>query len=214
MRLGTVRRIGRRTGVVIAVCGLLFTAACSGGGSDEPSSPSTEPDASSVSTSAAASTAASPTAPSSLTSVPPVAEAGGICQKVTYAEVTTALGLTFQAAAASGKNGGVQTCVLLPIGAALPDLTFVATPLDDEVTEDDYAADFVPEGSDDQDGLGRAAYRDVIVATAKAGPTAQIGWLGKRAAYTLSLTTTKGTAVAGAAAFLVKLVTLAPKLTS
>jgi hypothetical protein len=145
-------------------------------------------------------------------SLPPAAEAGGLCSSITFSEVRETLGLTFQVAAANGKSGSVRTCVLMPLDESLPDLTFVATPLDGDVTEDDYQKDFVPDDADDQDGLGRAGYKQIVAATGQAGPIARIGWLGEETAYTLSLTTAKSTGTPGAQSYLPKLVALAPKV--
>jgi hypothetical protein len=211
MRPRTGRQSVRLVGVAVALGAMLATTACSGGDDEPPSEPTTEAVAPTLPASTAASAAASPSAVP--TSLPPAAQAGGVCKSVTFGEVEAALGITFEVAAANGKAGSVRSCVLLPLAGSLPDLTFVATPLDDDVTDEDYEKDFVPEKSDDQKGLGRAAYRQVIAATGEAGPTARIGWLGKDTAYTLSLTTEKATGVPGATAYLPKLVALAPKLT-
>ncbi|GAA3398558.1 hypothetical protein [Cryptosporangium minutisporangium] len=207
-----VRRAARVAGVVLALGGLAATTACTGDDPEKPSAPATEAVAPTLpaSTPAAATPSASPSAVP--TSLPPAAQAGGVCASVTFAEVREALGITFEVAAASGKSGGVRTCVLLPLEQSLPDLTFVATPLDGEVSKDDFEKDFVPENADEQNGLGRAAYKQVVAATGQAGPIARIGWLGDETVYTLSLTTEKATGTPGAQAFLPKLVKLAPKL--
>lgn len=212
MRWRTVRGLSLAT---LAVSAVLATTSCSSGNKDDGqggASPTTI--APSAPASPKPSGSASPTAlPTVLpTSFAPAANAGGVCGAISYAEIQGALGLVFQISAADGKAGDVRTCVLLPVDGALPDLTFVATPLDADVTVDDYTTDLVPKGAKDQDGLGRAGYSRVIAATADAGPTSEIGWLGEETAYTLSLTLEQETGLPGAASYIPKLVTLAPKL--
>ncbi|SHM45872.1 hypothetical protein [Cryptosporangium aurantiacum] len=212
MRACTARRVVRVAGVVLALGGLVGTTACSGDDPEEPSTPETEAVAPTLPSSAEASATPSASPSAVPTSLPPAAEAGGVCASVTFAEVRDALGITFQVAAASGKSGSVRTCVLARLDEPLPDLTFVATPLDGDVSEDDYEKDFVPDNADEQNGLGRAAYKQVVAATAQAGPVVRIGWLGEETVYTLTLTTEKATGTPGAQAYLPKLVALAPKL--
>ncbi|MFI5956924.1 hypothetical protein [Cryptosporangium sp. NPDC051539] len=202
----------RLLGVALALGGLVATAACTGDDADPSSDKKTAVAAPTVGTTASASPSASPSPSAIPTSVPPAASAGGICKSITFSEVRTYLGLTFQASAASGKEGGVRTCVLMTLDEALPDLTFVATPLEGEVSEDDYEKDFVPDKADDQGGLGRAAYKRVIAPSGTNGPAAEVGWLGDETAYTLTLTTPQATGTAGATAYLSKLAGLGPKL--
>jgi hypothetical protein len=211
MRWCTVRGLGL---VALAVSGLLATTSCVNHKYDDEKAASPSSVAPTAPASTKASGSASPTAvPTVLpTSFAPAASAGGVCSAITYAELQTALGLTFQISAANGKAGGVRTCVLLPVDGALPDLTFVATPLDADVSVDDYTTDLVPKGATDQDGLGRTAYSRVVAATANAGPTTEIGWLGEETAYTLSLTFEKETGIPGATTYVPKLIALAPKL--
>ncbi|WP_157018205.1 hypothetical protein [Cryptosporangium arvum] len=210
----TARRLVRVAGLALAFSGLLTAAACSGDDGGSKSSPSkTEAAAPSASEPAAAATSASPSPSVPPPSLPPAAAAGGLCASVTFTEVRQALGLTFQIAAASGKSGSARTCVLTPLEAALPDLTFVATPLgDDEVSAEDYEKDFVPDKTSEIDGLGRAGYQQLIAATGSAGPVARIGWLGDKNVYTLSLATEQGTGSTEAKAYLPKLQALAPKV--
>lgn len=207
MRWRTVRGLGLAT---LAVSAVLATTSCSSNQDDAASEtgPTTIAPSAPVSTKPAES--ATPTVLP--TSFAPAASAGGVCVAITYAEIQGALGLSFQISAADGKAGDVRTCVLLPVDGTLPDLTFVATPLDADVTVDDYTTDLVPKGATDQDGLGRAGYSRVVAATADAGPTTEIGWLGEETAYTLSLTLEKETGLPGAATYIPKLVALAPKL--
>jgi len=212
MRPRTARSAARVAGLVLALGGLVTTAACTGDdGGDKPASQA-QASASASSSSAAASPSASPSPSIPPPSLPPAAAAGGVCASVTFAEVEAALGITFEVAAANGKRGSVRSCVLLPLDAALPDLTFVATPLEGEVSEEDFQKDFVPDGADEQSGLGRSAYKQVIKASGQAGPIARIGWLGDETVYTLSLTTEQTTGTPGAQSYLPKLVALAPKL--
>lgn len=210
MRPRTARRFVRVVGLILALGGLVTTAACSGDDGDE--TPSSETTAAAASGPVpAASASLSPSVPPP--SLPPAAEAGGLCASVTFAEVRDALGVTFEIAAASGKDGAARTCVLTPLDAALPDLTFVATPLgEDEVSAEDYEQDFVPDNASEIDGLGRAGYQQLVAATGSAGPVARIGWLGEETVYTLSLATEQATGSTEAKAFLPKLTALAPKV--
>ena len=211
MRWRTVRGLGLAT---LAVSGVLVTTSCISNKYDGPGGARTTAAAPSAPATTKASGSVPPTVPPTVlpTSFAPAASAGGVCAAITYAEIQGVLGLVFQISAADGKAGDVRTCVLLPVDGALPDLTFVATPLDADVTVDDYTTDLVPKGATDQDGLGRAGYSRVVAATPDAGPTTEIGWLGEETAYTLSLTLEKATGLPGAATYVPKLVTLAPKL--
>ena len=211
MRPRTARRLVRAVGLVLALGGLVTTAACSDDKGGEPSSPKTTTAAAPSGSEPASSAPPSPSAPPP--SLPPAAKAGGLCASVTFGEVRDALGVTFEIAAASGKKGAVQTCVLTPLDAALPDLTFIATPLgDDEVSAEDYEKDFVPDNTSEIEGLGRAGYQQLIAATGSAGPVARIGWLGDERVYTLSLATEQATGSTEAKALLPKLKALAPKI--
>jgi hypothetical protein len=212
MRRPTVRGLAL---VSLALSGLLATASCVSTKYDQdakPSASATVPAAGSASPGASASPTPSIPATVLPTSFAPAASAGGVCATITYAEIKTALALDFQISAASGKTGSVQTCVLIPVDGTLPTLTFVSTPLDSDETVDDYTTDLVPKGATDQDGLGRAAYTRVASATAGTGPTAEVGWLGTKTAYALSVTFEQATGVPGATTYLPKMVALAPKL--
>lgn len=214
MRPRTARRIVRAAGLVLALGGLVTTAACSGDDKGEPSGPAKKTTAAPP---AAATTAASPSASPSPSipppSLAPAANAGGLCESVTFGEVSDALGITFEVAAAGGKRGAVRTCVLMPVDAAVPDLTFVATPLGgDKVSADDYAKDFVPDKSSELDGIGRAGYQQLLQASGEGGPVVRIGWLGEKNVYTLSLTTEKDTGTDAAKAYIPKLKALGPKI--
>ncbi|TQS44865.1 hypothetical protein [Cryptosporangium phraense] len=212
MRPRTTRRVARLLGVALALGGLVATTACTGDEGDKAAQKPTEAETPTGPDAASASPSPSPSPSAVPTSVPPAAEAGGICKSITFSEVKTYLGLTFQVAAASGKEGGVRTCVLQPLDESLPDLTFVATPLDGEVSEDDYEKDFVPDKADDQNGLGRAAYKRVVAPSGANGPVAEVGWLGEETAYTLTLTLAQATGTTGANTYLPKLAGLGPKL--
>jgi hypothetical protein len=213
MRPRTARRLVRVAGLILALGGLVTTAACSGDKGEKPSSAKTTAAAPSGSEPASASPSASPSPSIPPPSLPPAAKAGGLCSSVTFGEVRDALGVTFEIAAASGKKGSAQTCVLTPLDAALPDLTFIATPLgDDEVSAEDYEKDFVPDNTSEIDGLGRSGYQQLVAATGSAGPVARIGWLGDETVYTLALATERATGSTEAKAFLPKLKALAPKL--
>jgi hypothetical protein len=214
MRWHTVRGLGLAS---LALSGLLATTSCVNNSKydDEASTNATRTAPAPAGTSSASpSASATPSIPATVlpTSFAPASSAGGVCAAITYAEIKAALGMQFQISAASGKSGDVQTCVLLPVAGDLPQLTFTATPLDADVTVDDYGTDLVPKGATDQDGLGRAAYSRVVAATGGAGPFDEVGWLGEETAYTLTLAFEPETGQPGATALIPQLIAVAPKL--
>jgi hypothetical protein len=178
--------------VPVLVAAALGVAACGGGGEPDAVSPgspsgsaSASPAPSAVSSSgSAAPSAGAPTADTRR----PAAAAGGACRLLTFATVERTLGTDFDVAAASGKAGATQTCVLQEVGATAPDVVLTVTPADG-VTAETYRESYVPSGGAALGGVGEAGYRKIVTKGTAGGPRVEIGWLsGSGRVLTLAYT--------------------------
>jgi hypothetical protein len=139
-----------------------------------------------------ASAAATPTVPASVPpsvparSVPPAASAGGLCRRLTFAMVASAVDQHFDIAASSGTASAEQVCVLQRVGRTAPDFTLSVTPTTIDV--ESFRADYQPKGASEVAGLADAAYSVVAPAEAGAGPRVEVGWLTKKRLYLASYT--------------------------
>jgi hypothetical protein len=105
----------------------------------------------------------------------PLAElAGGACRLLDFEEVTAAVGIAFDAAAA-GQDGDTYTCVLEHSGKPLPDLSLTVTPTD--ATIPIFRGSAVPKGSTLVGDLGKMGYSLPIAAHGVTGPGVEVGWL-------------------------------------
>jgi len=160
--------------------------------------------------------------PSPLREVPPASTAGGLCRKLNYDRVASAIGVRFEVAAASGEAGAEQVCVLQRIGFSAPDLTLSRMPVEPpadiegaagaETDVEAFRADYQPESAKTVTGLGKAAYSRVVAGESGDGAQIEVGWLGKQTVYVLTLTTTPATNVTAAAKEVPRVVGLARQL--
>jgi len=223
-----LRPVGRRprplAAALVAVAALALLVGC---GEEEKGAKAakkslTKPDAEAT---FAVTGVASPS-PTPARSVAPAASAGGLCRQFTFDRVASLVGVRFEVAAASGKAGSEQVCVLQQVGVAAPDLTFSKLPLDEEKdaeppAEGDEAplspveafrSDYQPQNAKNLGALGRAAYSRVVAAAGGGGPMLEVGWLGTANVFILSHTTAPGTTPAVAAKQLATVVALAKEL--
>jgi hypothetical protein len=152
-------------------------------------------------------TAASPSASPSRA---PAESAGGACQLMNYEQVSVALGVAFEVAAAS-SNGDSYTCVLQRVDADLPDLSLAVSPTlaDPNV----FKSTVAPKGAPVLNDLGKVGYSVDVPAADGAGPGVEVGWLsGNQRLMTLRYRGAAGTAPADASALTPKLVALAKKI--
>jgi hypothetical protein len=144
---------------------------------------------------------------------PPAASAGGACILWDYPEISKALGVTFNVAAADQADD-VSTCVVQTEGASRPDLVLSIV----ERTEADaalFTKDLAPAKATTVKGLGKAAYQSIAPAAADHGATIEIGWLtADKQLMSLRFTFAKGTPQAEANPMAGKLVGLAKILDS
>ena len=216
--------------VLPLVC--LLLAACGGQEQDAERKADTRPGADpSTAASVVAATGGSPSptaSPSPERSVAPAAAAGGLCRKLDYSRVASALSVRFEVAAASGQAGGEQVCVLLRVGSGVPDLTLSRLPIApadepdtdassdpaaDPMTEvEAFRADYQPANAKNVSALGKAGYSRVVAASAGGGPQVEVGWLGTDVIYILTYTTARSTTPAAAAQQVPRLVGLARQL--
>jgi hypothetical protein len=153
-------------------------------------------------------TAAASPAPSP--SRQPAEGAGGACQLVNYEQVSAALGVTFEVAAAS-SNGDTYTCVLQRVDHDLPDLSLAVSPTLADPTV--FKATVVPKGAATFTDLGKIGYSMALPAADGAGPGVEVGWLsGNQRLMSLRYRSPAGTAPDTAAALTPKLVALAKKI--
>lgn len=104
----------------------------------------------------------------------PASNAGGACHLLDYATIREQLDVAFDVAAAR-KSGETHTCVVRATAVSLPDLVLTVTPI--STSEQDFAADVVPDEADEVEGLGRSGYRVVRPANRDRGPVVEVGWL-------------------------------------
>lgn len=201
--------------------------ACGGAERDEkPRARATEPTQAALAEPAGSGTSRSPSpSPSPERSMPPAASAGGLCVKLNYERVARAIGVRFEVAAASGKTGAEQVCVLQRVGSGTPDLTLARLPVPAANTQgtnpdpeapteiEVFRSDYQPASAKNVPGLGKAAYSRVIAASAGAGPQAEVGWLVAGHVYVLTHTTTRTTSPSAATQLLPKLIGLAGQVT-
>jgi hypothetical protein len=185
---------GRFAHVAIAVGSLALAAGCTsgGGGTGEFRA---APAATSAAPFQSASPEASPTPtadPEPVRSIPPAAAAGGMCRQLDYAGVQRAIGVRFGVAVATGAPGREQVCALQRVGVTGPDLTLALAPAG--LDAESFKLDYTPNDGKPVAGLGLAAYTQVTPGGQGAGPAAEVGWLTKKAVYTLTYTTVPGTA--------------------
>jgi hypothetical protein len=222
---------GRRLAVLPLLAGLavlILLAGCDGkgGGAKAATGSTVKKPAADASFEATAATPSPSATPDPLRSVAPAAAAGGICRQFTFDRVASVLGERFEVAAASGKVGSEQVCVLQRVGVTAPDLTFSKLPLSAEEKADPpadatpapmspveaFRADYQPKIAKNVSGIGRAAYSRVVAGSAGAGPLVEVGWLGTANVFILSHTTAPGTSAAVAAKRLTALTSLAREL--
>jgi hypothetical protein len=140
----------------------------------------------------------------------PAEAAGGACQLVDFAQVTSTVGVEFAVSAAS-NSGDTYTCVLRRVETDLPDLSLSVTPTLADPTV--FSKTVAPKGAAPVTGLGKVGYSRTVPAAGGAGPVAEIGWLsGNQRLMMLRYRTPAGTAPDDAAALLPKLVALAKQI--
>ena len=115
---------------------------------------------------AASSTASAAPRPASL--------AGGACLLLDYTAINAALGTQFSVAASADKSDS-YTCVVQGPTASFPDLTLSITATD--LANSDFGTDVQPKKSTAVKGLGKVGYEIEHAATARRGPTIEVGWL-------------------------------------
>lgn len=157
---------------LFAVATLASVAAC-GSGSDEKANGTHHK-------STAPAKSASPTP--SRSAVPPAANAGGLCAKLSYEQVETALGERFDVAAADGPENQTQSCVLRTSARDYP--RFILSRHPTQMSAEDFRRDFQPEGAAELAELGLAAYSQVLPPDQGSGARPQIDWLTADAVYT------------------------------
>jgi hypothetical protein len=127
-----------------------------------------------------------------------------------YEQVSAALGVAFEVAAAS-SNGDTYTCVLQRGDGGLPDLSLAVSPTLADPTV--FKATVVPKGAPTLNDLGKVGYSVAVPAADGAGPGVEVGWLsGNQRLMSLRYRGPAGTDPAAAAALTPKLVELAKKV--
>ena len=136
----------------------------------------------------------------------PVANAGGVCELLSYQLVAETTGVDFDVAAA-GPDG--TSCALQVLGHEYPDLrlTSAATKADAE-----SFAETIPDGAAEVGDLGDAAYRVVLGGEDGSGPRAEVGWLSQGKIYILRYSFEPGASEGQAEQMSHNLVTLARRL--
>ena len=209
---------------VVAVAALVLLVGCGGEekGAKVAKNSLAKPDAEATISTA---DVASPS-PTPVRSVAPAALAGGVCRQFTFDRVASLLGVRFEVAAASGRVGSEQVCVLQQVGVVAPDLTFSKLPLEEEedaappadgeekplTPVEAFRSDYQPQSAKNLGGIGRAGYSRMVAASGGAGPVLEVGWLGSANVFILSHTTAPGTSSADATKQLPTVVALAKEL--
>ncbi len=148
--------------------------------------------------------------PSPSPSRQPAEYSGGACQLMNYEQVSAALGVAFEVAAAS-SNGATYTCVLQRVDGGLPDLSLAVSPTLADPTV--FKSTVVPKGAPTFNDLGKVGYSAAVPAADGAGPGVEVGWLsGNQRLMSLRYRCPAGTDPAAAEALTPKLVALAKKI--
>jgi hypothetical protein len=136
-------------------------------------------------------------------SIPPAASAGGACQLLDFGVLERRLGAHYTVAASAAKDSTL-TCVVRTAGSAYPEITLSVAPSIADANV--FRKTVQPKGATKVDGLGRAAYRQILPANDAAGQVLEVGWLGTARLLWLRMTLP---AQAGIEEFSLKLVVLA-----
>jgi hypothetical protein len=140
----------------------------------------------------------------------PAEYSGGACQLLNYDQISAAIGVQFDVAAAS-STGDTFTCVLQRVDADLPDLSLAVSPTLADPTV--FKSSVAPKGATVRTDLGKVGYTAAVPGAAGGGPGIEVGWLsGNQRLMVLRFRTPAGTAPGDAAAMTPKLVTLAQKV--
>jgi hypothetical protein len=143
---------------------------------------------------------------------PPAASGGGACILWDYAFIEEMIGVRFTVAAGSQVDA-TATCVVRTEEGPEPSLLLAVT--DSSATAALFNEELIPKKGAKLKGLGLAAYRLETKATAKTGPSYELGWLSEgRQLQTLRFTfarTAKPEAVADTTA---RLLTMAQTMSS
>ncbi|MGH8792537.1 MAG: hypothetical protein ACRDXX_07825 [Stackebrandtia sp.] len=117
------------------------------------------------------------------------AEAGGLCEHLTFAALTEATGEPFTVAE-SGGSSEVTSCVIQTTAGSFPDITLTKAKTGADV--ETYESEIPPESSQNLKDLGDSAYSAVRKAVDGGGPVVEIGWLVDKQMYSLRYTTSEG----------------------
>ena len=140
---------------------------------------------------------------------PPAASAGGACVLWDYAFIEDRTGVRFTVAAGD-QFDDTSTCVVQTEVGAAPSLVLTVV---DRTSADAalFTSELMPEKATGVKGLGRAGYR--FVATGKAGPVIEVGWLSEaQQVQSLKFTFPAGTAPAAVEDMTDRLVAMAKEM--
>jgi hypothetical protein len=138
---------------------------------------------------------------------PPAALAGGACLLLNFDEISKALGVTFNVAAAA-TSGDTYTCDIQSTTASYPDLSLAITATD--LLPLDFTAQVAPSGSKPVTKLGKIGYVLQVKATTSVGPAVEVGWLsGNERLIVMRYTFPTNATASDATALASKMITLA-----